>query len=61
MGLLGKTFKTLVHAATTPIDVVKDVATLGGVITDENEPYTKKKISKIIEDLEELSDEIDDL
>jgi hypothetical protein len=61
MGILGKTFKTLIHTATSPIDVAKDVVTLGGVLTDEDEPYTKKKLSKILEDIEELSDEVDDL
>jgi len=54
-------FKTVVHTATAPVDVVKDVVTLGGALTDEDEPYTRKKLSKILDDVEELSDEIDDL
>ena len=61
MSILGKVFKTVVHTATAPVDVVKDVVTLGGALTDEDEPYTRKKLSKILDDVEELSDEIDDL
>jgi len=40
---------------------VKDVATLGGVITEEDEPYSLQKAKKVLEDLDELGDEIDDL
>ena len=40
---------------------VKDVATLGGVITEEDETYSLQKAKKVLEDLDELGDEIDDL
>lgn len=42
MGLFGKLLKTTIDIATTPIDVVKDVATLGGAITDEESALVKK-------------------
>jgi len=61
MGIIGKTFKTLIHTATTPLDVAKDIVTMGGVMTDKEKPYTAEKLSKILEDIEELSDEIEDL
>ena len=61
MGILRKLAKTVIHTATAPIDIVKDVATLGGVITGEDEPYSLQKAKKVLEDLDELGDEIDDL
>jgi len=61
MSIFGKLTKTLIHTATAPIDIVKDVATLGGVITEEDEPYSLQKAKKVLEDLDELGDEIDDL
>jgi hypothetical protein len=61
MSILSKLTKTLIHTATTPIEIAKDVVTLGGVINEEDEPYTVQKIKKVLEDIDELSDEIDDL
>jgi len=61
MGILRKLAKTVIHTATAPIDIVKDVATLGGVITEEDEPYSIQKAKKILDDWEELENEIDDL
>jgi len=61
MSILSKLTKTLIHTATTPIDIVKDVVTLGGAITEEDEPYTLQKAKKILEDIDELGNEIDDL
>ncbi len=61
MSLFGKFTKTLLHTVSAPIDVVKDVVTLGGALADEDEPYTSKKVKKIMDDLEEVGDEIDSL
>lgn len=61
MGLFGKLLKTTIDIATTPIDIVKDVATLGGSLTDEDKPYTQKKLERLGNDLEEIRDEVDDL
>jgi len=61
MSIFGKLTKTIIHTATTPINIIKDVATLGGAITEEDEPYTLQKAKKILEDLDELGDKIDDL
>ena len=38
MGLFGKLLKTTIDIVTTPIDIVKDAVTLGGTLTDEDEP-----------------------
>ena len=60
MGLFGKLLKTAIDVATTPIDIVKDVVTLGGSITDE-ESALVKKAKRLQNDLEEVRDEVDDL
>ena len=61
MGLFGKLLKTTFDLVTLPVDIVKDVATMGGVLTDENEPYTAKKFKRLGDDMEEVRDEVDDL
>ncbi len=61
MSIFKKGLKAVIKTATLPIDVVKDSVTLGGVLTDEEESYTKKKARGILDALEELGDEIDDL
>ena len=49
MGLLSKLIK---HTVTLPINVIKDVVTLGGVITDEESALKKQ--------LEDFKDDMDD-
>ena len=61
MGLFGKILKTTFDVVTLPVDVIKDVATMGGVLTDENKPYTAQKFERLGDDLEEVRDEVDDL
>lgn len=60
MGFFGKLTQGVIDVATTPIDVVKDIATLGGVLTDEDEPHTVKKIKKLRDKAEEIYDSLDD-
>lgn len=61
MSIFGKIAKTVIKTATLPVDVVKDVATLGGLSTDQDAPYTLQKGRGILDAIEELGDEIDDL
>lgn len=61
MGLLGTLLKTGFDVVTAPIEVVKDVATLGGVLTDKEETYTMKRLKRLASDAEEVRDELDDL
>jgi hypothetical protein len=61
MGLFGKLLKTTLDVITLPVDIVKDVATMGGVLTDKNKPYTAQKFERLGDDLEEVRDEIDNL
>lgn len=59
MGIFGKIAQGLIDVATTPIDIIKDVATLGGSITGEDEPYTVQKMKKIGKKAEEIYEELD--
>lgn len=61
MGLFGKLLKTGLHVVTTPVAIVKDVVTFGGLNTGEDKTYTTKQLHKIKNDIEEVDQEIDDL
>ena len=43
---------------TSPVALVKDVATLGGTITGERKSYTEKQLRKIGDDLDEAVESI---
>ncbi len=58
MGLFGKIVKTGIRTATLPIDVAKDIVTLGG---DKEKTNTEQGWDALVDALEELGDEIDDL
>lgn len=48
MSLFGKIIATAINVATLPIDVVKDVVTLGGISTKgEFSPYLAEKLKQI--------------
>lgn len=53
MKLFGQIIRTAVNTALLPVAVVKDVVTLGGVSTDNDEPYTIEQLRKIKEEAEE--------
>lgn len=55
MGLFSALTKITVDVITLPIDIVKDVVTLGGVATDQDKPYTLQKLDKIKEDSEDAN------
>jgi len=59
MSFIGSLTKSLIDIAVTPIEVVKDVATLGGTITGENEPYTVQRLKKAAKNAEKAYDDID--
>ena len=54
MGLLGKLIGTAITIVETPIAIVKDAATLGSQLTDEGEPYTKRKLDELSDDYRNL-------
>ena len=62
MSLFGKLLKTAFDVATIPVDVVKDVATLGGAVNEKRGgTYTGDKLRRIGDDGEEIRDELDSL
>lgn len=60
MGLLGKLLKTGIHIATTPLDIIHDVATLGGAINDSGSSVVRKA-ERLKEDSVEIQDEVEKL
>ena len=60
MGIFGKLLKTTFDIVTTPIDIVKDVATLGGTLIDEESALVKKG-RRLKADSEEIRNEVDKL
>lgn len=60
MGLFGKITQGLIDIALTPVDIVRDVVTLGGVNTDQEEPYTVQKIKKLKDKAEDVYDSLDE-
>ncbi len=65
MSLFGKLLKTTFDVVTSPIEVAKDVATLGGVLTDndcgQRGTYTTRRLKRLANDAEEVRDELNDL
>lgn len=58
MGLFTKLLKTTLTIVETPIAVVKDVATMGGVMNDEPISYTEKKFREIECDYDDFKNEL---
>lgn len=56
MGLFGKLIALTINTATLPLDVAKDVVTLGGAVTEE-ESSVVAKLRKLQEDLDDLGDD----
>ncbi len=61
MGLLGKLIKTTIDVATTPISGVADVVTLGGEMTNREEPYTVSHLKCVGKDLVDVVEEAEKL
>jgi hypothetical protein len=55
MGLFGKLIALTINTATLPLDVVKDVVTLGGAATEEESAIAAKlrKLQREVDELEE--------
>ncbi len=53
---LGSLFEAVVGVVTLPVAAVKDVITLGGISTDNGQPYLKDKIEEIAEKLNEFTE-----
>ncbi len=56
-GMLGDLAKATVGLVVeTPIAIVKDVATLGGALTDKDEPYTASSLKKVAKNVSNATD-----
>ena len=58
MKLFGQIIRTVVNVATLPVAVVKDVITLGGTLTGDNnwsldETFTAKKVQELKDEAKE--------
>jgi hypothetical protein len=60
MGFFKQLTKVVTRAATLPVAVVKDAATLGGVIDDSGEVMTLEVAKKVVEDIMNLHDSVDE-
>lgn len=59
MSFFGKLTKLVLDVVETPVAVVKDIATLGGSLTDKDKSYTQKKLEDIQDDYDELKESLD--
>lgn len=55
-----KVTKAAIDIAVLPVEVVKDAATLGGMLTGEGESYSWKRIKQADENLGDAYDAIDE-
>lgn len=56
-GMIGSLTKAVVGVVIeTPVAVVADVVTLGGTLTDKDEPYTSKAVGKVIDNLADATE-----
>lgn len=60
MGFFNQLVKLGLDVLETPIDIVKDVVTLGGSITGKETPYTIEKLKEIGKDYDKIKDSLDD-
>jgi len=58
MGFFTKLASAAVGVVVSPIDLVKDVVTMGGALSDRDEPYTVTRAKQIANDITDLPDEI---
>lgn len=52
MGLFSALVRTTVNVALLPVELVKDVVTLGGVSTDQRKPYTLQGLERLKDEAE---------
>jgi len=58
MGLFSTLFETAIDVATSPIDVISNVVTMGGAL-DDSESQVAKKVYKLSEDVGQIVNDID--
>jgi hypothetical protein len=53
MSIFGKLVRTAVNVAALPVEVVRDVVTLGGIATEQDKPYTIQRLEQLKEEAED--------
>lgn len=61
MSIIGKLIRTAVDVVTLPVSIAADVLTMGGAVTDRDEPYTIQHTKAVLEDLIDVIDEAEKL
>jgi hypothetical protein len=54
-GMLESLTKAALGVVTVPVAVVADVVTLGGALTDKDQPYTADAVSDVVQNLEDAA------
>lgn len=54
-GMLESLTKAALGIVTIPVGVVADVVTMGGALTDKDEPYTATAVSDVVKNLEDAA------
>lgn len=54
-GMLESLAKAAAAVVTVPIAVAADVVTMGGALTDKNQPYTADAVSDLVENLKDAT------
>lgn len=55
-GVFNSLAKAALGAVKLPVDIVADIATMGGVLTDKDKPYTVEGLENVYENLEKAVD-----
>lgn len=54
-GMLTSLAKVAVGVVATPVALVADVVTLGGALTDKDQPYTADALSDVLQNLKDAA------
>jgi hypothetical protein len=60
MGMFGKLLGSVIDVALTPVEIAKDLVTCGGLVTDEDEPYTVTRLKKAMKKAGDAADDAAD-
>lgn len=57
MKLFGQLVRTVVNVVTLPVEIAKDAATLGGVLTERDKSYTREALETLKDEAQEDDDD----
>ena len=55
-GILKSVTKAVVGIVVSPIDIAMDIATLGGTLSDRDEPYTVSRVKQVMRNCDHAVD-----